>query len=231
MNPPGDRALLGVCALLFAASAAVTVVWCSSMGVTSGMPMPGNWTMSMAWMRMPGQTWLAAGASFLTMWIAMMVAMMLPSLVPMLRHYREAVVTSDAARLGQLTVTVAVAYFFVWRVRNRRLRSRGRTRHSRDAAACAGTCGSDNGRPGRCGRRCTSIYALEGASPRVLLRATRRRPRAAVGRRYCMVARRWSWAQLRSVLRWPDRDSAGRRHHGSGRGRRRETPRSGCDSG
>lgn len=113
MNPPGDRALLGVCALLFAASAAVTVVWCSSMGVTSGMPMPGNWTMSMAWMRMPGQTWLSAGASFLTMWIAMMVAMMLPSLVPMLRHYREAVVTSDAARLGQLTVTVAVAYFFV----------------------------------------------------------------------------------------------------------------------
>jgi predicted metal-binding membrane protein len=34
----------------------------------------------------------------------------------MLRHYREAVVTTDAARLGQRTVTVAVAYFCVWAV-------------------------------------------------------------------------------------------------------------------
>jgi len=48
------------------------------------MPMPGGWTMSMAWMRMPGQTWPGAAASFLGMWIVMMVAMMLPSLVPML---------------------------------------------------------------------------------------------------------------------------------------------------
>ena len=41
------------------------------------MPMPGGWTMSMTWMRVPGQTW-AGAASFLAMWIAMMVAMMLP---------------------------------------------------------------------------------------------------------------------------------------------------------
>src|SRR4030095_11232885 len=40
--------------------------------------------MSMAWMRMPGQTWPGAAVSFLGMWVAMMVAMMLPSLVPML---------------------------------------------------------------------------------------------------------------------------------------------------
>jgi predicted metal-binding membrane protein len=47
----------------------------------------GGWTMSMAWMRMPGQTWPAATASFLGMWVVMMVAMMLPALVPMLQRY------------------------------------------------------------------------------------------------------------------------------------------------
>jgi predicted metal-binding membrane protein len=40
--------------------------------------------MSMAWMRMSGQTWPVAAASFFGMWSVMMVAMMLPSLVPML---------------------------------------------------------------------------------------------------------------------------------------------------
>ena len=54
------------------------------------MPMPGGWTMSMTWMRMPGQTWPGAAASFLGMWVVMMVAMMLPSLVPMLWRYRQA---------------------------------------------------------------------------------------------------------------------------------------------
>ena len=44
--------------------------------------MPGGWTMSMVWMRMPGQTWPGAAASFLGMWVVMMVAMMLPSLAP-----------------------------------------------------------------------------------------------------------------------------------------------------
>jgi predicted metal-binding membrane protein len=84
------------------------------MTAMGGMPMPGGWTMSMAWMRMPGQTWLSAGASFLIMWVVMMVAMMLPSLVPMLRRYRDAVPRTSAARLGRLTVLMAVAYFSVW---------------------------------------------------------------------------------------------------------------------
>ena len=43
------------------------------------MEMPGGWTMSMMWMRMPGQTWFASALSFLFMWLAMMVALMLPS--------------------------------------------------------------------------------------------------------------------------------------------------------
>jgi predicted metal-binding membrane protein len=109
-----DRALFGVSALLFVVSTTVTVAWCSAMSATDPMPMPGGWAMSMAWMRMPGQTWPEAAASFLGMWIAMMVAMMLPALVPMLRRYREAVGKTAEARLGPLTALVGLGYFFVW---------------------------------------------------------------------------------------------------------------------
>jgi len=78
--------------------------------------MPGGWTMSMTWMRMPGQTWPGAAASFLGMWVVMMLAMMLPSLVPMLWRYRQAVRGTGETRLGPLTVLVGVGYFFVWTV-------------------------------------------------------------------------------------------------------------------
>ena len=71
----------GVSALLLAASVAVTIFWSASISAMGEMPMPGDWTMSMAWMRMPGQTWAGAAASFLGMWVVMMVAMMLPSVV------------------------------------------------------------------------------------------------------------------------------------------------------
>jgi predicted metal-binding membrane protein len=112
---PSGRGVLGVSALLFAAAAAATVGWCGSMPATmDGMPMPGGWTMSVAWMRMPGQTWPGAAASFLGMWVAMMVAMMLPSLVPMLGRYREAVGRTGEARLGRLTALAGAGYFAVW---------------------------------------------------------------------------------------------------------------------
>ena len=78
--------------------------------------MPGGWTMSMVWMRMPGQTWPGAAASFLGMWIVMMVAMMLPSVIPMLWRYRQAVGRPGATRLGRLTALVGVGYFVVWTV-------------------------------------------------------------------------------------------------------------------
>ena len=78
--------------------------------------MPGGWTMSMAWMRMPGQTWPGAAASFLAMWIVMMVAMMLPSLAPTLWRYRQAVGRTGETRLGRLTALVGVGYFLVWTV-------------------------------------------------------------------------------------------------------------------
>jgi predicted metal-binding membrane protein len=109
-----QRTFFGVSALLFAASAAVTIVWCTSLSAMGEMPMPGGWTMSMVWMRMPGQTWVGAAASFLGMWVVMMVAMMLPSLVPMLWRYRQAVGRTGETRLGWLTTLVAVGYFFVW---------------------------------------------------------------------------------------------------------------------
>jgi predicted metal-binding membrane protein len=111
-----DRAFLGVSALLFVASAAVTIAWCASMSEMDGMPMPGGWTMSMAWMRMPEQTWLGAAATFLGMWFVMMVAMMMPSLVPMLWRYRQAVGGTGETRLGGRTALVGAGYFFVWTV-------------------------------------------------------------------------------------------------------------------
>jgi predicted metal-binding membrane protein len=100
-----ERTFAGSSALLFAGAAAGTIVWCESMSGMGGMPMPGGWTMSMAWMRMAGQTWPAFAASFLGMWMVMMVAMMFPSLLPVLWRYHRAV--------GGITL-MGIGYFFVW---------------------------------------------------------------------------------------------------------------------
>jgi predicted metal-binding membrane protein len=86
-------------ALAFSPRAAVTVVWCGSMAGMPGMEMPGGWTMSMAWMRMPGEGWLDAAGTFIGMWSVMMVAMMLPALTPM---------------LGRRPLRTASGYFAVW---------------------------------------------------------------------------------------------------------------------
>ncbi|MEO8562867.1 MAG: DUF2182 domain-containing protein, partial [bacterium] len=106
--------LVGVSAMLFVASVALTIVGCRSMSAMGEMPMPGGWTMSMVWLRMPGQTWPGIATSFVGMWTVMMVAMMLPSLVPVLWRYREAVGRSGGTRLGWLTTLVGVAYFVAW---------------------------------------------------------------------------------------------------------------------
>ncbi|WP_408465867.1 DUF2182 domain-containing protein [Paraburkholderia fungorum] len=112
--PVPQRALFGISSLLFAVSVAATIAGAESMSAMGGMPMPGGWTMSAAWMRMCGQTWPGLAASFLGMWIVMMVAMMLPSLVPMLWRYRRAVGATGETRLASLTVLVGSGYFFVW---------------------------------------------------------------------------------------------------------------------
>ncbi len=110
--PGRDRAFLAASALLFVAAAAGTVAWCGSMA--GGMPMPGGWTMSMAWMRMPGKGWPGAAAGFIGMWLVMMAAMMTPSLVPMLRSYRRTLRAAGETRLGALTALVGAGYFLVW---------------------------------------------------------------------------------------------------------------------
>jgi hypothetical protein len=53
-------------ALVFLSSVAATTYMCRSMA--GGMPMPGGWTMSMPWMKMPEQTWPGA-ASFECSWL------------------------------------------------------------------------------------------------------------------------------------------------------------------
>jgi predicted metal-binding membrane protein len=114
-----QQAFLGVSALLFTASAALTIAWCGFMPAMGGMPMPGGWTMSMAWMRMPGKTWPFAAVSFIGMWVLMMIAMMLPSVAPTLWRYRQAFAGTAEAQPrctspDRLTALVAVGYFFVW---------------------------------------------------------------------------------------------------------------------
>jgi predicted metal-binding membrane protein len=108
------RGLLGVSAVVFVASAITTVLWCGSMASMPGMEMPGGWTMSMAWMRMPGQSWLAAAATFIGMWVVMMVAMMLPVLVPALVRYRTSVGGMGGTHLAWLATVVGAAYFAMW---------------------------------------------------------------------------------------------------------------------
>jgi predicted metal-binding membrane protein len=109
-----QRSIIGVSTLLFAVSALVTVLWCNSMSAMGEMRMPGDWTMSMAWMRMPGQSWPGAMASFVGMWVLMMVAMMMPSHVPMLLRYRQAVGMTGTRHAGLLTALLSVGYFSVW---------------------------------------------------------------------------------------------------------------------
>jgi predicted metal-binding membrane protein len=107
-----ERAIYVSSLAVFAAAAGVTLYLTRSM--SGGMAMPGNWTMSMMWMVMPGQTWLGSALSFVGMWLAMMVAMMLPSSLPMLLLYRRAAAFRGQTHLGWMTIVLAAGYFFVW---------------------------------------------------------------------------------------------------------------------
>ncbi|HTU66134.1 MAG TPA: DUF2182 domain-containing protein [Steroidobacteraceae bacterium] len=104
-----DAPLVAGAALVFVASAALTVYWSAAMPPMA-MDMPGGWTMSMTWMRMPGQGWAGATVSFVAMWSVMMVAMMLPAFVPMLMRYRDA--RPGAAPIELLAV--GAGYFGAW---------------------------------------------------------------------------------------------------------------------
>lgn len=93
---------IAVCVLAFVAGVSATAYFCRS---CCEMEMPGGWTMSMMWMRMPGQTWAASATSFLLMWLAMMVAMMLPSALPTFLKTR---------RQWASLCCMASGYFAVW---------------------------------------------------------------------------------------------------------------------
>lgn len=108
------RVLPGVLALAFVASVAVTVLGGHSMALMGTMPMPGGWTLSMAWMPMGGQGWPAAAGSFLLMWMPMMAAMMLPSLAPVLSRYGRTLECAGIRRPGRIAAAAALGYFLVW---------------------------------------------------------------------------------------------------------------------
>src|SRR3954464_8438190 len=94
---------LAVCIVAFAASVSATAYFCRSM--CCEMRMPGGWTMSMMWMRMPSQTWFASATSFVLMWLAMMVAMMLPSALPTFLKTK---------RQWASLCSIAAGYFAIW---------------------------------------------------------------------------------------------------------------------
>jgi predicted metal-binding membrane protein len=98
--------------LVFVCAAGATLYFNYSM--SGGMPMPGNWTMSMMWMPMAGK--LAAMAVFTVMWLAMMVAMMLPSTMPMLLLYRRAATFHGEEHPGRAMFFAGGGYFFIWTV-------------------------------------------------------------------------------------------------------------------
>jgi predicted metal-binding membrane protein len=183
------HAFLGVSALLFASCAALTIAWCESMSGMGEMPMPGGWTMSMAWMRMPGQTWSGAAVSFLGMWVVMMAAMMLPSLVPMLCRYRQAVGRTDGTRLDPLTAFVGVGYFFVWTVVGMAAFPVGVALAEIEMQQPARARRSDRGRRSHPDRRRPPVHRMEGASPRALPGGRRSRPYARVRRRHRLAPR------------------------------------------
>jgi predicted metal-binding membrane protein len=106
------RVFLGTSAVLFLTCVATTIYLCRSM--SGGMAMPGGWTMSMAWMILPGQSWLVSAVSFLGMWVVMMAVMMLPALVPALLRYRLSLRGLQTTHLNVLTVLAGTGYFFVW---------------------------------------------------------------------------------------------------------------------
>jgi predicted metal-binding membrane protein len=110
------RTFFVAASLLFAVSAATTIVRCTSMSAMGEIPMPGGWSMSTSWIPMTGQTWLDAALSFMSMWVMMMAAMMLPSFAPILWRYHQAIGGAGQTRPGGLTVLVGAGYFFVWTV-------------------------------------------------------------------------------------------------------------------
>lgn len=107
-----EWAFLLFCALLFLLSVGGTLYWWRVM--SAGASMDGD--MSMVWEKMPYQSWLSAGITFVEMWVVMMVSMMLPALVPLLLRYRKGLRLAGVVHLWGMTTLAGVGYFFVWAI-------------------------------------------------------------------------------------------------------------------
>jgi predicted metal-binding membrane protein len=107
-----EQALRLSAAAIFTAGAILTLYFVRAM--EGGMPMAGGWTMSMMWMRMPGQGWISTALLFAAMWLAMMVAMMLPSALPMLLVYQKTASFRGDAHVGAAVWCLGAGYFGVW---------------------------------------------------------------------------------------------------------------------
>ncbi len=106
--------------LLAAAAFGTIAAWAytihSAGSMASAMPMPGGWSMSMAWMSMGGQSSMGHGVMFITMWTVMMIAMMLPSVMPVVLLHRRLVascIERGAPASGSHALLLA-GYFSVW---------------------------------------------------------------------------------------------------------------------
>ena len=106
--------LLVIATLVTIAAWVFTIYGASSM--SSAMPMPGGWSMSMAWMSMGQQSPLAHAAMFLTMWAVMMVAMMLPSVMPAVLLHRRLIDARVARgnRAAASHLLLLAGYFSIW---------------------------------------------------------------------------------------------------------------------
>ena len=85
-------------------------------GMASHMPMPGGWSMSMAWMSMGQQSAFEHAAMFMVMWAVMMIAMMLPSVLPAVLLHRGllAARTGRGDNAGGSQLLLLAGYFAVW---------------------------------------------------------------------------------------------------------------------
>jgi len=109
-----DNAAVVVAAILVTAACWAATVYGGRL-MAGTMPMPGGWSMSMAWMAMPGQSALGAAAMFLAMWEVMMIAMMLPSAMPMVLLHRHIRLTRRAQGAVVAPEGVLLAgYFTIW---------------------------------------------------------------------------------------------------------------------
>jgi predicted metal-binding membrane protein len=95
--------MMAACALVFLASAWVTVTWCGSLCQMHG-----------TWQRMPGQGWPEHFLGFLGMWAVMMVAMMMPVFTPALLRFRRSLATVSGDEAQRLSGRMAAGYFTAW---------------------------------------------------------------------------------------------------------------------